>query len=137
MAVDLSGVLKTEFETTRKGFDKALEKGDLKTAGEKAAKCARLLNQLAENVPRQKDTYRKNARQWEDTARSIADGTFKRKTIVRDEQEVPEEEYEGQIEALISSSEVTWNDIGGLDEPKHLLMETVVIAALKKPEELI
>ncbi len=134
MAVDLSGVLKSEFEKAKNSFEKAIEKGDMKLAGEKAGKCARLLRELAVNVPHQKAKYLDTAKKWEDTAESIANGSFKQKTVIKDEQEPTEEEFESQIEALISSSEVTWDDIGGLDEPKHLLMETVVIAALRKPE---
>ncbi len=52
------------------------------------------------------------------------------------EKETNEEEFISHIEALISTSPVVWEDIGGLEEPKQLLMETVVIAALKKPESI-
>ncbi len=34
---------------------------------------------------------------------------------------------------LISKSRITWDEIGGLDNVKLLMMETVVISALRKP----
>ncbi|WP_321416968.1 ATP-binding protein [uncultured Methanomethylovorans sp.] len=37
---------------------------------------------------------------------------------------------------MISSSLVRWDDIGGLEETKRLLMETIVVAGLQKPESI-
>ena len=129
MPVDLSGVLRPEFNKAKKAYEKATKDGSFKLARLKALRCAQLLKQLAENVPSQKSTYEEHARKWETIAKSIADGAFKKVT----EKEEHEEEFSGYIEGLISESPVRWNDIGGLEEPKQLLMETVVIAALNKP----
>lgn len=37
------------------------------------------------------------------------------------------------VSGLISKSTITWNDIGGLEEVKRVVRETIVIAGLKKP----
>lgn len=132
MSIDLSGVLRAEFNSAKKEYEKAAEERNYQLAKNKAIKCARLLGQLADSIPRQKTSYIESAKRWEAIAKSIADGTFK-KVI---EKEAYEEEFEIHIEGLISSSPVTWEDIGGLEEPKRLLMETVVIAVLKRPESI-
>ena len=133
MPVDLSGVLRTEFDATKKQYEKAVEIGKYQLAKKKALECTRLLKQLAENVPSQRSTYLESAKKWAAVAKSIEDGTFRKEVV---QKELDEVEFESHIEGLISSSPVTWEDIGGLEEPKKLLMETVVIAALKKPESI-
>ncbi len=47
-----------------------------------------------------------------------------------------EDDFSGFGDTLIETSTVTWKDIGGLIEVKNLIMETVVIAGLSKPESI-
>ena len=47
-----------------------------------------------------------------------------------------EEDLSGFGDTQIQTSTVTWKDIGGLAEAKSLIMETVVIAGLSKPESI-
>jgi len=141
--VDLSGPLLSEFEKTKKEFDRAVAKGDMQTAEKKARKCATLLRQLAKHVPYNSDFYLKKAKKWEQTAEKIKKGEFGKKAVMsaeakqtKAEEESEEDQFRQYVKGLIAKSNVTWRDIGGLDEVKVLLMETVVIAALQKPESI-
>jgi len=141
--VDLSGPLLNEFEKTKKEFDRAVAKGDMETARKKALKCATLLKQLAKHVPYNSNFYLKKAKKWEQTAERIKRGEFGKKAVMsaegkqtKAEEEMGENQFRQYVKGLIARSNVTWKDIGGLNDVKVLLMETVVIAALQKPESI-
>ncbi|NJE08487.1 ATP-binding protein [Thermococcus sp. M39] len=143
MPVDLSGPLLNEFEKTKREFDKAVAKGDMETARKKALKCATLLKELAKHVSYNSDFYLKKAKKWEQTAKKIEKGEFGKKAVVsaegrktKAEEEKEQDQFREYVKGLIAKSSVTWNDIGGLNDVKVLLMETVVIAALQKPESI-
>ena len=130
--VDLSGILRAEFNNTKKGYEKAVKENDARLLKSKARRCAQLLREIAENTPGRKEGYINSAAKWD--AIAISAGSTISKPVA--ERESPEGEFESHINGLISSSSVTWEDIGGLEDPKRLLMETVVIAGLKKPESI-
>ncbi|NJE04688.1 ATP-binding protein [Thermococcus sp. M36] len=139
MPVDLSGPLLTEFERAKKEFEKAVAAGDMERAKKNALRCASILRQLAKHVPYNGELYLRKAKKWEDVAGQIERGEYGRKAIVGAEgksttQEKDEEDqFREYVLGLISKSRTTWDDIGGLENVKLLMMETVVIAALKKP----
>jgi len=141
--VDLSGPLLNEFEKTKKEFDRAVAKGDMETARKKALKCATLLKQLAKHVPYNSNFYLKKAKKWEQTAERIKRGEFGKKAVMsaegkqtKAEDESEEDQFRQYVKGLIAKSNVTWRDIGGLNGVKVLLMETVVISALQRPESI-
>ncbi|MBC7109081.1 MAG: ATP-binding protein [Methanomassiliicoccales archaeon] len=142
MPVDLSGPLLSEFEKTKKEFDNAVSKGDMETAKKKALKCASLLRQLAKQVPYNAEFYLKKAKKWEKVAKDIESGNFGKKAVIsaegkRTKEEGSEEdEFKEYVKGLIARSNVTWGDIGGLEEVKVLMMETVVISALQRPQAI-
>jgi len=141
--VDLSGPLLNEFEKTKKEFDRAVAQNDMNTARKKALKCATLLKELAKHIPYNSDFYLKKAKKWEQTAKKIERGEFGKKAVIsaegkrtKVEDEREEDQFREYVKGLITKSNVTWNDIGGVNEVKVLLMETVVIAALQRPESI-
>ena len=143
MPVDLSGPLLNEFEKTKKEFDRAVAQNDMNTARKKALKCATLLKELAKHIPYNSDFYLKKAKKWEQTAKKIERGEFGKKAVIsaegkrtKVEDEREEDQFREYVKGLITKSSVTWNDIGGVNEVKVLLMETVVIAALQRPESI-
>ena len=136
MPVDLSGPLRSEFEKAREAYEKARGEGNSQRASEQAAKCARLLRLLADNIPHEHRFYLDKSKKWEDLARSIKEKGLREPREPEGDVRPPGLEFRDYIEGLISTSEVTWADIGGLEEPKRLLQETVVIAAMKRPEAI-
>jgi len=136
MPVDLSGPLRSEFEKARETYEKARREGNSQRASEQAAKCARLLRLLGDNIPHEHRFYLEKAKKWEDLGHSIKEKGFREPREPEGDVKPPGLEFREYIEGLISTSEVTWADIAGLEEPKRLLQETVVIAAMKRPESI-
>ena len=136
MKIDLSGPLISAFENVKSEFKKAKESGDYRTARNKALECANILRQLAKRIPEQRKTYIEKAERWEKIAKQVEELEKGTKRIVEKKEAMEINELKSYIEGLISKSEVGWIDIGGLENVKRLMMETVVIAGLQKPESI-
>ncbi len=148
MPVDLSGPLMSAFKKAKREYEEASQRGDMETARKKALECARILKQLSKYDEFNRESYLKKAKKWEALAKDIESGHFRKTKTkpmkegsARPEKGKEEESEEDKFNAyvrnnLIAKSKVKWSDIGGLDEVKALLMETVVIAALQRPESI-
>ena len=147
MPVDLSGPLMAAFKKAKKEYEDAVQKGDAERAKKKALECARILRQLARYDEFNRESYIKKAKKWETLAKDV-EGRHLRKAKTKPMREGPsrpekgdergeEDKFRAYIkENLIAKSKVKWKDIGGLDEVKALIMETVVISALQRPESI-
>ena len=131
MPVDLSGALLSAFEKAKNEYEKAKNEGDVELAREKALECARIMRAVAKNVPEYAENYLKRAKKWEKLAEKV--GKVEHKETYEKE---TGDEFKEYISTLISKSKVRWEDIGGLEEIKQLMMETIVVAGLKKPEAI-
>ncbi|AEK71927.1 ATPase of the AAA family protein [Thermococcus sp. 4557] len=147
MPVDLSGPLMSAFRKAKKEFEEAIKKGDKETARKKALECSRILKQLAKYDEFNRESYLQKAKKWETIARDVEAGRYgvKRKHRPMKEggsgkeagtEDGEEDKFKQYVENLITKSKVKWSDIGGLEEVKMLMMETVVISALQRPESI-
>ena len=149
MPVDLSGPLMSAFRKAKREYEEAIKEGDMETAKKKALECARILKQLSKYDEFNRESYLRKAKKWEALAKDIESGRLQRTknrpmregNSKRDKAEETGDNEEEKFKAyvrnnLIAKSKVRWSDIGGLDEVKALLMETVVIAALQRPESI-
>jgi len=127
MKIDLSGALMSAFDKASSEFKKAKQEGNYKKAKKKALECSRILRELAKKIPEQRRFYLEKAERWEQIARDVEN------TVV---EKTESDEFQSYAESLISKSDVKWEDIGGLEEVKKLMMETIAIAGLKKPESI-
>ncbi len=133
MKIDLSGPLLNQLDRASKDFKAAMQREDYRTARKKALECASILRKLAEMIPHQRENYLEKAERWERVAKSVEEGKSKK---VVEKSGSDEDELRGYVEGLISKSNVKWADIGGLDDVKRLMMETIVIAGLQRPESI-
>jgi katanin p60 ATPase-containing subunit A1 len=136
MKIDLSGVLYGQLKESEKKYDAARLKNDIEGVKKYAQVCANFEKQLAEKMPDQAKAHLEKAKKWEEIVRTA--GTAPRKTIVErgEKGAESEDDFSGFGDSLIETSTVTWKEIGGLAEVKSLIMETVVIAGLSKPESI-
>ncbi len=133
MKIDLTGPLLNALDKASSEFKDAKERGDYKKAKRKAFDCARILRELAKHVPSQRRAYLEKAEKWERIAKQVEESGSRKEV---EKSGVDEEDFTSYIQNLIARSEVRWSDIGGLDEVKRLMMETIVIAGLQKPESI-
>jgi len=149
MPVDLSGPLMSAFRKAKREFEDAIKKGDNETAKKKALECARILKQLANYDEFSRESYLKKAKKWEAIAKDVDEGRYGVKSKNNPmtergnhrgdsnvEEGSEEDTFKQYVENLIAKSKVKWDDIGGLDGVKRLIMETVVISALQKPDSI-
>jgi SpoVK/Ycf46/Vps4 family AAA+-type ATPase len=132
--IDLTLPLKREFEKANKQFEEAKSKGEHEETKKLALVCCNILIQLAKSDPNKKAEYIEAAKSYKNYADSETKPTSSNPPIsnfeqIRDDQK----DLAGYAESLIAKSTVTWKDIGGLDTVKVRIMETIVIAGLKKP----
>ena len=145
MNVDLSGPLYDALKKTIVEYNVLRTGGNIDGARVKAADAAHLLRQIARMTPINRARNLQLAAEWEGvangTAKPVVHGT--RRTQSRpaardseDDSEIEEEDFVKKADSLRTTSKTKWDDIGGLEPVKRLMMETVVIAGLKKPEAI-
>ena len=132
--IDLTIPLKRELEKANKQFDEAKAKNEPEEAKKLALVCCNILIQSAKSDPNKKTEYLEAARSYKNYADSGAKHEAPAAPVSNFEQiKDDQKDLTGYAESLISKSTVTWKDIGGLDTVKVRIMETIVIAGLKKP----
>lgn len=130
--IDLSTEHYRRLQTVKAEFQIAVSQNNSETAQKKALEASSLCKRLADLRPAQRDKFLELADDW--GVKSKMD--FSKKHTQQPEVKESIDEYQSTIEGLITKSTVTWSDIGGMERVKQLLMETVVIAGLKKPDSI-
>ena len=133
ISIDLTIPLKREFDKARKQFDDAKSLGNIEEAKKMALVCCNILIQLAKSDPNKKSEYIDAAKSYKNYADSGSKSISASAPESDFEQASDQKDLSGFAESLISKSTVKWKDIGGLDSVKVRIMETIVIAGLKKP----
>jgi len=137
MKIDLSGPLYDALKKATADYSSLIEKNDLPESRKKAAEIAKFYHELANMNPANKIEYLERAEKWERVSSGKTRSRQKPALASHIETEKEEEnEISRNASSLITTSNVKWSDIGGLDSVKKLMMETVVIAGLQKPESI-
>lgn len=135
--VDMSDALFSQFKKSQSNYKQALESGNNEMAKTYSQECARICVALAKNSPKEKEKYLKLASNWKNAITTKdQSSTFSPHAEGNPEGSESNNGFKSQAENLISCSPVKWADIGGLEETKRLLMETIVVAGLQKPESI-
>lgn len=141
MMIDLSAQIYDALKKAGNEYTALKNSGDLDAAKRKAAEIANLYKQLAEMSPATRNEQLNRAKRWSAIARGTTltreqSGSPVHTASEKENAEKEDEALRNKIDALLTTSSVKWKDIGGLDRVKQLLMETVVIAGLKKPDSI-
>ena len=130
--IDLSTEHYKRLQTVKADFQMAVSQNNCETAQKKALEASSLCKRLAELRPAQREKFLELAEDWRVKSRM----DFSKKNIQHPVVKESIDEYQSTIESLITKSTVKFSDIGGMERVKQLLMETVVIAGLKKPDSI-
>ena len=137
--IDVSGVLFAARKNAIEEFEKKVNEGNQTGARIIASEIAGICRQMAKSSPYGRENNIMSAKKWEEishsfelTAAQISSHPHQKiETMLEGK-----DDYSKQVEALITKSTVKFSDIGGMERVKQLLMETVVIAGLKKPDAI-
>jgi len=147
MNIDVSEPLYNLLKKTIASYNVHRANGNMDTARQKAGEAANIFRQIANMTPVNRTRNLHLAEEWE----AVANGVVRTKPRQRvsghkrpntrnvrtedegDEEVETEERLLKKADSLRTTSQIKWTDIGGLDPVKKLMMETVVIAGLKKP----
>ena len=91
---------------------------------------------LAKNVPSYTKEYLNRAEEWEWKSEQVIDKKVTEQKSGDESIAGEMNQFKSYIESLIEKPKVTWDGIGGLEKVKQLMMETIAIAGLKKPESI-
>jgi len=130
--IDLSTEHYRRLQTVKADFQTAVSQNNCETAQKKALEASSLCKRLAELRPAQREKFLELAEDWRVKSRM----DFSKKNIQHPVVKESIDEYQSTIESLITKSTVKFSDICGMERVKQLLMETVVIAGLKKPDSI-
>ena len=141
MKIDLTGTLYESQKKSIAEYDRLKDSGDIPAAKRKAGEIAKIFRQIADMNPASRKENLERAMKWEIAAGIRPAGkpskpAAKKASSGETAEEENESEISAKVESLITTSNVKWSDIGGLDYVKQLMMETVVIAGLKKPDSI-
>ncbi|ACX72859.1 AAA ATPase central domain protein [Methanocaldococcus vulcanius M7] len=151
MEIDLSGALMNQFKKAKLDYEKAKKNGNMSLAKKKALECSKLLKELAKYDTYNAKSYVEKAEKWQivaeninevfesktKTTKSIKKSTFSQTNQSEEKEENEIDKFKNYVKNnLIQKSPVKWDDIGGLEDVKRLMMETIVISALQKPKSI-
>lgn len=137
MMIDLSGPLYDSLKKAAAEYSSLKDNGSESQAKRKAGEIAGIYSQLAEMNPAARKENLARAKRWAAAANGQTASRTKEKPAHKEaKEEEAENELSAKADALITASNVRWSDIGGLDYVKQLMMETVAIAGLKKPDSI-
>jgi len=143
--MEVRDLLYDMFLSAKREYEEVLKRGDVETAKKKAYQCANYLSELAKHEPNKRQFYQEKAREWIETAKKLERGEIKPVARLRNKSTEAgrkvanaqeSSEFKKYVESLITKTNVTWDDIGGLEEVKRLLKINYVLAAVNKPETI-
>ena len=147
MMIDLSAQIYDALKKAGNEYTALKNSGDLGGAKRKAAEIANLYKELAEMSPATRNEQLNRAKRWGAIAsglKPISVGikpTSERKQSVnaasdREKNDSDDENLRSRVDSLLTTSQVTWDDIGGLESVKQELKETIAIAGSKKSKAI-
>ncbi len=130
--IDLSGQVWSQFEQSKTRAERLVEAGQAAEAAAAYRRCADLLRQyggyaIAEDVRKQ---WQERANKFEEMATRIESGRLARATT----EPAAGEDYRDAVRGLITKTDLSWDDIGGLEETKREIQTAYALAMARKPK---
>lgn len=141
--VDLSGALQSELEKAEKKAKEFVESNEFSSAADEYERCSRIMEQLSRYAFSKEGKANRLLRsaEYKKMAGSLRSGKpikkiAKGEVISAESGGEPEEDFSGRILGFIEKSPISWNEIGGLEDTKRTIKESIVLALAKKPEKV-
>lgn len=130
--IDLSGQIWSQFEQSKARAERSLEAGQTAEATAAYRRCAGLLRQYAgyaitDDVRKQ---WEERAGKFDEMAARIESGRLARATT----EPTAGEDYRESVRGLVTSTDVSWDDIGGLEDTKREIQTAYALAVARKPK---
>ncbi len=129
--IDLSGQVWSQFEQSKTRAERLMEAGQAADAAAAYRRCADLLRQyggyaIAEDVRKQ---WQERAAKFDEMATRIESGRLARATT----EPTAGEDYRDAVRGLVTTTDISWDDIGGLEETKREIQTAYALAVARKP----
>lgn len=135
MTVDVSSSLYDRIKGFKAEYHVSIEKNDSNGAKRAALEISRHYSLLASQNPVTRDSNLKQAEIWKLRAnQDISVSSEPSSSLSTTEKE--KSELLKSVEALLRTTNITWDDIAGLESVKRSLMEAVVLSAIQKPKSV-
>jgi len=136
MSVDLSRSIDRSFRDTLERADQLAESGQTSKAAPAYREAARLSRTLAKYAVSRAEKSRRiqRADHLLRLAEQVADQPVVAGAKPSEEQSEETERLQAQIDALMTRSEVSWHDIGGLKDAKRMIQLGFGMSVARKPE---
>lgn len=128
--------LRDLFNTAKQNAEEALEEGDETTAASYYEQCGDILAEMAKNKhgPARERKQELADRFYEISANLTGESdSLQRKVPAQGREQRDEEDtdFSGYVERFIQESNVTWDDVAGLEDTKKSIRESFALAAIK------
>ena len=130
--IDLSGQIWSQFEQAKTQAKRLLESGRGAEAAGQYRRCADLLRQYAQYA-----ITVDVGKQWLERAdeyQKLASNVESRRDKKRVTETSPEQDYREIVQSLVTETDVSWGDIGGLDNTKREIQMAYALALARKPQ---
>ncbi len=143
--VDLSASIYEQYKRARKRADDAMKRKAYTTAAVAYQQSADLMRQYAQSAYNAKVRQQRNERAGAlDKLASQADELQhvpvptlrKTRTAGKQTQTPDKDDYASQVLALIQTTQVHWDDIGGLEDTKRAIKSAYGLALARKPDNV-
>lgn len=136
--VDIIAGIRSELEDALKKAKMYYEKGNAENAAREYERSSKLMSELVTDAVSEKVKRMRieKARKYKEIADGLRSGKTVMVTHEKEEKVKKEDEFKSYALSLIEKFDISWEEIGGLEDIKNTIKESVVLAYAKKPKDV-
>ena len=136
--VDISAGIRSNLEESLKKAKMYYERGDDENAAREYDRSSKLMSELVNDAVSEKVKKMRieKARKYKEIADGLRSGKTVMVTHEKEEKVKKEDEFKSYALSLIEKFDISWDEIGGLEDIKNTIKESVVLAYAKKPKDV-